>query len=144
MMKLWVILLLLLCSCDAPQRWTDPAFDPIITDIKDKYGIEINSGVFLGRSPSDRNQALVEVAHCFKGSNIVAVDKDMWKPKSTRQKEMLLIHEAGHCMYGLGHNEELVNGKPVSIMHSMISTFDITDEEMEELVNQFIKIARIK
>lgn len=51
--------------------------------------------------------------------NRVTIDLTFWRRASSYNKEMVVFHELGHCVLGLGHNDDAnADGTCVSIMHS--------------------------
>jgi len=72
----------------------------------------------------------------------VTIDKPFWDRASTLLREMVVYHELGHCVLGLGHTEDDNDGTCLSIMNS--GTTDCTvrynqtnrDYYLDELFSQ--------
>jgi len=56
------------------------------------------------------------------GSREVVVDRNFWNSAGPLQQELVVYHELGHCVLGLGHTDDLDDrGNCTSIMHSTVN-----------------------
>ncbi len=115
-----VLLALVLTSCGHP---VPPVFvDPVLGPYINKYC------ALLGKDCSQIEVSFVKlpfsvIGECITDENdnrSIQVDPDFWTrvTQNANEKEALLLHELGHCVLGLGHNNRrLFDGCPASIMY---------------------------
>lgn len=66
----------------------------------------------------DGNEDVVGICKRWKsGKAEIVLERPYWNGLSDYGREELVFHELGHCVLGRGHNNENVDGCPVSIMN---------------------------
>lgn len=105
---------------------TYPGMRPVTSDIYrlvdelSDLGIETKKPLYfadLQEYGDDRDSRVLGV--CVGTS--IWLDYKEWQGRSDIHKKALLIHEYGHCLYGMYHNDMLFPDLcPVSLMHSYI------------------------
>jgi hypothetical protein len=56
---------------------------------------------------------------CDQKLNEITIDSATWRKMSIQERELLVFHELGHCVFGRGHkNKAFQNGEFASIMRS--------------------------
>lgn len=127
---------ILFSSC----AYKDPYFDPYVKMVKD-YCVEYNGencekvdyvSISLGEVEKNR------LAQC--GMNGITVDKNSWEELSDCEKEVLILHEYGHCAFGKEDNTEtLFLYHPQNLMYYIpLDTANLYCSK-EEYKNQYLK-----
>lgn len=72
--------------------------------------------------------------------NYIYVDPDDWVLMTPEQRTLLMWHEFGHCVLGLGHNDKIDSstGCPLSLMNSILINKTCADTYFNKYLNQFI------
>jgi hypothetical protein len=94
----------------------DPEFDEYFNRFHNYIGVNpVNIGAEFEVLP------LPTIGQCLtygNGVRVIQIDPVYWSMASDDQKEILIMHELGHCVLGLGHNTgKSMNGCPLSIMY---------------------------
>ena len=50
----------------------------------------------------------------------ILIDPIWWKSANEDKKRAVIDHELAHCVYNRSHNDEVVAGKPISVMNSFV------------------------
>lgn len=118
-----VLLLPMLIACgrsDAPASIA-PEFQPAVDEFVEAAkarGVEVDMrGIAIEFGTPGEGH----VGICRHGGRI-EVDRKAWErdedrdPLWHRANRLLIFHELGHCVYGMGHDDEMVGVRPASIM----------------------------
>lgn len=122
-------------SCRSPRRYhTDPKFSPYIQEFEEHYDIDIsNVPIFF-----DSFEFNLVVGVCIiwedNDDREIRINEYWWELLTDKQKEQLIFHELGHCVFDRKHynihtifqiNKNIVLC-PASIMRSfMFSELEI-------------------
>jgi hypothetical protein len=70
---------------------------------------------------------------------VIAVDPDNWAVASDTEKEVLMLHELGHCVLRREHKADLSpNGTPISMMYpTVVVKYDYEDYKLYYLYELF-------
>lgn len=99
----------------APQpKVTDPIFNAHISKFEDLYNIDVNTPIVFG----DVGEYAGVCYIYSNGYTEIQINEKNWSFLTKEQKEQLIFHELGHCVFGLDHNDNHDNGCPESIMRS--------------------------
>ena len=64
---------------------------------------------------------MIGSCHATEFTRWIQIDPDFWERATKSEQEMLMLHERGHCQYGLEHDPaERKDGCAVSLMHPII------------------------
>ena len=102
--------------------YIDSAFQSYVDLFKELTNKPVNVSLVFN-SNLEQNR----VGLCWRTNGLgdrIEIDPDYWKSISEAGKEQLILHELGHCVLGLGHNDQLGQvgewrNVPLSIMHSI-------------------------
>lgn len=96
-------LVLTLSACGRKGQ-VDPAFNAYVRDFEVKIGVGVNNVDI-----SFRKLNAPTIGVCYSGGqfNQINIDPDFWATMNESGREQLMYHELGHCVLGLGHNDEL-------------------------------------
>jgi hypothetical protein len=107
----------------------------IVQELEKETEINIKCSIVLADKLPDINDITGEIGYSFGSVNLILLkDTKINDPDfSNAQKKALIMHEIGHCQFGLDHNNDAeTNGRPISIMHQGISNYVYTDTSWEE------------
>lgn len=120
-----LILLLVLVSCgthpiEVPEK-TDEAFIPYIHEYQKATGI-------LARTPVIMETLDEGVAgECHHIKRLIKINDLYWYVLSEEQREVLIMHELGHCDLKANHNDSTVEINnttcPASVMRSRLMSY---------------------
>ena len=131
----YLILLFLLTGCGknledflklnktVKRSKTDPIFAPFVDSFKREFKTSVKVPIVL-KSLKDKYAGLCLVYS--DGYKEIQINKKHWDYYSYEQKEQLIYHELGHCVFNKGHDDSLFKKCPNSIMRSyMFSDYEI-------------------
>jgi len=103
---------------------TDPIFNSYVSSFESLFSVSVNTPIVFGD--------VGEYAGvCYKyssGYSEIRINENNWEFLTEKQKEQLIFHELGHCVFDREHNDNFDNGCPESIMRSyMFSQSEIND-----------------
>lgn len=84
--------------------------------------------------PNNRNV----VARCYTGHNLILIDRSKWAELSYNARLEMVIHELGHCVWGLPHSSDFN-----SIMFPLIHYFDSSPYHTTILESMIPAFARL-
>lgn len=109
----------------SPPPPTDPTFTPEIHYFQTLYNIQVNVSVSFDAA-LDEGDTLGKCFH-YKDQpngphNYVVISPKWWNKISKEGRDALILHELGHCVFSLDHNNDrgIVGGildMPLSIMN---------------------------
>jgi len=112
----------------------DPAFKQHLQQwVKDarkyadpKYELPTISVVFADASSFKVIKRTV-IGMCLPIPNnpIVKIHKGFWNISGNEVREQLLFHELGHCLLNRWHNDEIIDGEPVTLMHPFLNAAEV-------------------
>jgi len=56
---------------------------------------------------------------------IVKIHRGFWNISGNEVREQLLFHELGHCLLNRWHNDKVVDGEPVTLMHPFLNATEV-------------------
>lgn len=141
-----IITMLFLCSCgkttkaldhitkpEKPFEWvSDSELNTYLISFKNTFKVETN---YVATEFATLEAPTVGLCWSYDdGSRKIQIDSNYWKSVNSQGKEQLMWHEAGHCVFNRGHNDETMqikvklNGEedytygevPKSIMNSYV------------------------
>lgn len=116
-----MLLMLVLCACGRQEIQPDflPYIEHITSDLN-RHGrtLIVSSSIQFGTANAGAG------ATCFSNwgkSSRIIIDKDNWDEITDSDRYWLLVHEIGHCEYGLGHTDSWIEQGnfrfPSHVMH---------------------------
>lgn len=120
-----VCTIILLSACgtfrSAKGIYIDPKFDSYVQLFENTYGIEVNVSIVF-KDIADEDVA----GQCWYYTNrprMIEIDTPYWNIISEAGREQLIMHELGHCVLDLDHDDRVGtvgawNNVPLSIMNS--------------------------
>lgn len=129
-----LIILFLLISCgkvpfdkintDRPYviKKTNPLFSAYVKQFESDFNVKVKIPIVFEKL----NPHYAGTCYIWSdGYRQISINKNHWDSYSEEQREQLIFHELGHCVYNLGHNDLHENNCPVSIMRSfMFSSYE--------------------
>jgi len=104
---------------------TNPVFIPFIQSFEAEFNREVNVPIVLGTI--EQRYAGVCLVYS-NGYREIRINKEFWDGYSYEQKEQLIYHELGHCVFNKGHDNTTRDNCPHSIMRSyMFSEYEINE-----------------
>ena len=122
-----ILLSMLLIGCGHIDKeiFIDEEFKEYVNTYELYYG-QVKTDMFFGSLMGDTVATCTRNIFTKKGIKIT-VDVDNWRKSSKLQREMIIMHELGHCELKLGHNNTIQGGCPISIMNkNMFNDYEIT------------------
>lgn len=119
-------LLLIGCNQSLPLPYHNPELMPMVQTF-------LNEGIKRGKYYSVDNINIDYgtlnggiVGTCQRGLDYkkITIDKNFWL-YNEQSREMIMIHELGHCVLNLNHNDKYENGIPISIMNTYLFNYSI-------------------
>ena len=143
MLKLiaYILLTLTLVSC-GQSHYEQKISDELVEYVylfKSETGIDFhNTDIYLAKFPEDSKFN----GFCYPGIgiNIININQKSWE---TTNKEQLLAHELGHCLFGLQHNARtLSDGCPESIMFPKVIDIGCWNMYKSEYYQELIEASK--
>lgn len=104
---------------------TDPIFAPFIQSFQDEFNRKVKVPIVL--KTIEQRYAGVCLVYS-NGYREIQINKNAWDRYSYEQKEQLIYHELGHCVFNKGHDNTTRENCPNSIMRSyMFSQYEINE-----------------
>ena len=127
------------------QKRNDKAFDPYIALFKleaEKRGVQIP---YLPRKFKtyfvknlQKKYGAIGICHFEDGYIKVLIDWQHWRKASYYERELLMFHELGHCVFDFEHdNRTDKDGNPVSIMHAHENFASLYASRRDYYLNEF-------
>lgn len=70
---------------------------------------------------------------------LIIFDKDYWNGFSYKKRQLTILHEFGHCLYNMGHDERLrPDGCPISIMYPTVLSEVCIERHYDEYLLQLL------
>lgn len=122
---LLLLVIMALCSCQAPDPRSIHSVDPTFTPYVDKYlslkGRKLDYDIAVGFA--NMMPARNGLCRSWKGTPYreVFIDRSYWQNQASEsEKVQLVFHELGHCDLDRSHKDGIIPGilYPVSIMNS--------------------------
>lgn len=109
-MKTIIILLLTLISCKQPTyvnvRNINPEFIDIVELIEEDLGITVDYEIEFSTTGELDSKTLGVCSKEHNGKKSVQINIDTWDNLNDSIREILLIHEIGHCTLDIEHTHE--------------------------------------
>ena len=155
MKKLLILLLLTSCGKFLPSdvlridkpykvKKTDKTFSFYVSKFEKEFKIKVRVPiVFESLKPFYSGVCYI----WNDGYKQISINKEHWNSYNIEQREQLIYHELGHCIYELKHNDLMLKDCPASIMRSfMFSIFEIQEcynpNRKNYISNMFNSIAK--
>jgi len=105
---------------------TSPEFLPYVNSFEEEFAVKVRVPVI------SRKLDLSTAGVCYvwsDGYREIQINSMHWSNFSEEQKEQLIFHELGHCVFNLGHDDSMLEYRrdcPNSIMRSfMFNQYEI-------------------
>lgn len=110
--------------------WETEELNSAIRVAKEELDHDFDTEIYLSNrlpnAPKLEDVDTVRVAACYSDMNVAFIKHDHWKKMNRAQKLTVILHEAGHCEFGMEHDDS-----KGSIMHPASSKYITTDKELE-------------
>lgn len=104
---------------------TNPVFAPFIQSFETEFNRKVNVPIVLKTIKQDYAGVCLVYSNGYKE---IQINKDAWDYYSYEQKEQLVYHELGHCVFNKDHDNTLRKNCPNSIMRSfMFNEYEINE-----------------
>lgn len=150
MRAIFLLSFLFLAACGRQQ--IDPEFQPYLEKIQADFEelgkeLSLNSDIVFGKTDGDASGT------CYKtpfDRPKISIDKAQWDKFNRHDRYWILIHEIGHCDFGLGHEYAKEDGNmweiPSDVMyyssHEVSKAAQYNAGRKEFYLNQFIEKTR--
>ena len=108
------------------KRSSDPAFDSYVKAFSNEFKVRVSVPVIFNNI---ENNIAGVCRIWYDGYRQIEINSKYWFSFSEEQKEQLIYHELGHCVFKLGHDDSMLTTDkkcPNSIMRSfMFNAFEI-------------------
>ncbi len=97
---------------------TDPTFNPFIESFNREFGVRVSVPIVFKAIESRYAGVCLKYSSGYKE---IQINSTHWNNYSLDQKEQLIYHELGHCVFNRGHNDRMMEANtncPDSIMKS--------------------------
>lgn len=147
-----VLLMYLLCTVNcSPMRahergvYIDPEFAPYVANFEilsiqfaRPMLVRNVSAVFVDSLPGNW------VGVCrYNATNRIEVLRVWWQFALDSEREVLMLHELGHCVLGRGHTETYTNGQPSSIMYPSVLSGYQYESNREQYLQEYFGHVRL-
>lgn len=109
-----------LAGCAGSMRYVDPELHPYVYQIETEYGVQFNGKVVYANI-MPKAAGICKVWYDYSKMTyirLIEIDRNYFNQLTSIGKEQLMLHELGHCMLGLQHNNNLKeDGCPESAMY---------------------------
>jgi hypothetical protein len=104
---------------------TDPIFAPFVNSFQEEFNLRVKVPIVF--KTIEKRYAGVCLVYS-NGYREININKDLWAYYSYEQREQLIYHELGHCVFNKGHDNTTREDCPHSIMRSyMFSNYEINE-----------------
>lgn len=124
---------------------TDPQFEPWRTQFEANYLAENGTPIDTDHIRINLDDSIAEcptcVGACFKwGTNReIIIIRGFWdNPSNNGFRDMIIYHELGHCALERGHNDEIHEDVPTSVMNSFLFDFNIYNDFENEYTKELM------
>lgn len=107
-----------------------------------KRNIELEQKEILmifGNTSTSEDPEVIGFCQDVGAYNYIVIDKVFFEDSNEEEREMLILHELGHCIGKRDHCDLLQDGFPVSLMHSRMFSDDFYKKNRENLLNELFK-----
>jgi len=118
---------ILLIGCGKPIKGVqDDAFKAYIEHFETMQNVstEFTSVTFIDSIQDDPNSQYYTIGYCDPNTNSVKILKSFWDTAPNSERRTVIMHELGHCVLNLDHDDQLNNrwsdGCPNSFMNSIL------------------------
>lgn len=84
-----------------------------------QYSAKYVKVVLVDKAPGEPPAGHFVAGSCHKGE--VFITQSIFKSLTEHYRNMLIAHELGHCLLGLGHDDTIEDGCPVSYMYPQLN-----------------------
>ena len=134
----YLIMLLLITGCgkgledfirindnNVKKAKTNPIFTPFIQSFEAEFNRKVKVPIVLKTIKEGYAGVCLVYSNGYRE---IRINKDSWDYYSYEQKEQLIYHELGHCVFNKGHDNTLKENCPNSIMRSyMFNDYEINE-----------------
>jgi hypothetical protein len=79
------------------------------------------------------------------GKRSISINEPHWLKMNPGAKEQLMLHELGHCVLGLKHDDTLIDTKPASIMYyQTFGHMSYYSSNRDYYLDQYVKSAKLQ
>jgi hypothetical protein len=118
------LLIFLLFSCGTCKEYGSPLNNSIKV-FEETFNQKVDIPIDIVDIPQkEEGYRTLGVCYFFKGPRFlrfILIDKTYWDNATPYQRESTIIHELGHCMFDLEHDDTMIGDfifvRPKSIMH---------------------------
>lgn len=137
-MRFTVIILILTiltgCGKENPDREIDSGLQDLVNTVESTLGKHYYHIVF-------KLEPLAPLIYGNCTDSVITISNSLFADLSEDKKELLLMHEIGHCAYAKDHDDsKQADGCPSSIMYSILDRF--TDSCILSHMEEYTKEAR--
>lgn len=114
------IVLLTLTNCAGKVVKVDPEFLPYVRLFEEQGRLVVDDIIMEFGDPTDGDGSKTNVGVCkigFTKTPRVIIDPEFWENASNTQREIIVLHELGHCVLERGHDYDKLDGCPMSVMY---------------------------
>lgn len=116
-----ILTLVFLASCgqpafQAPEAAEEIAWVEELLDL-DSSHVKVTLEESMILTPSKVGNIII--GECINGD--IRLLRSWWEKASSHYKRMLVLHEIGHCLQGLDHDNAILDGCPISYMYPTIT-----------------------
>jgi len=101
----------------------DKRFSTQVSRFEQMYDIDVTVSVQMAKLAPPQLGVCYYAGRNNSTVNLVQIDEEYWDRATDIEKEFLIYHELGHCVFGLKHNDAYgkvgnYNSAPLSIMNT--------------------------
>lgn len=132
MKALFLTLLLVGCGVHEENRrskfhFQDVEVSEFVDTFEANYGIEVKNKIEItfGETVTEKHPRAIGLCYYSGDGNFIVLNKQFWENSDYYQKESLVYHELGHCVFNRSHSEEMMDDEeygsvPKSIMYPSV------------------------
>lgn len=151
----FLVMLLVLASCgnggvDSSRTWAvtqEEEFIDLINEFDSIYSTSVLGGITIRFGDTATEEKPKAVGWCvYAKHRYIVISPKYWRDATHNQKESLLFHELGHCIFNRRHNEDTIYDEDfgwvaASIMYPSViggsAAYDkLRNEYLQELPDQ--------
>lgn len=153
----YLIIALLMSGCGSPStefEGIDQAFEPYIELLSKEFsvrgrGLELNLPINFKDLGSEVDGLCKEHKRGGRTAHEIFINPSRWEGMSDDMRLAVLTHEIGHCVYGRGHDDEVIEleGEQAlaTLMFNSVAALVITgqwERHREYYFNEFIGVEK--